>query len=49
VETHPHTAHATTLRFNAVRIGESPEPDDWCHHDPAQHRAVVVVARRDGL
>lgn len=43
VETHPHTAHATTLRFNAVRISESPEPDDWCHHDPAQHRAVVVM------
>jgi hypothetical protein len=43
VETHPYTAHATTLRFNAVRIGESPEPGDWCHHDPAQHQAVVVM------
>jgi hypothetical protein len=43
VEHHPHTAHATTLRFNAVQVGGSVNPDDWCHHDPEQHRQVKVV------
>lgn len=43
VETHPHTAHATTLRFSAVQLGGSSNPDDWCHHDPAQHRRVRVL------
>jgi hypothetical protein len=43
VETHPDTAHATTLRFNVVRLGGSENPDDWCHHDPEQHRRVVVL------
>ena len=38
VETHPNTAHATTLRFNAVQLGGSADPDAWCHHDPEQHR-----------
>jgi hypothetical protein len=40
VETHPHTAHATTLRFSAVRLGGSPNPDDWCRHDPDEHHRV---------
>jgi len=43
VETHPNTAHATTLRFSAVRLGGSANPDDWCHHDPEQHRRVMVL------
>lgn len=43
VENHPHTAHATTLRFNAVQVGGSANPDDWCHHDPEQHRHVKVL------
>jgi hypothetical protein len=43
VETHPNTAHATTLRFNAAQFGGSADPDDWCHHDPEQHRRVVVL------
>ena len=43
VETHPNTAHATTLRFNAGQLGGSPDPADWCHHDPEQHRRVTVL------
>ena len=43
VETHPNTAHATTLRFNAVQVGGSANPDEWCHHDPEQHRRVMVL------
>src|SRR4249919_1484343 len=43
VETHPHTAHATTLRFNAVQVGGSANPDEWCHHEPEQHRRVNVL------
>ena len=43
VETHPNTAHATTLRFNAEQLGGSANPDDWCHHDPEQHRRVMVL------
>jgi len=43
VETHPTTAHASTLRFNAGQLGGSADPDDWCHHDPEQHRRVVVL------
>jgi hypothetical protein len=43
VETHPNTAHATTLRFNAVQLGGSANPDDWCRHDPEQHRRVMVL------
>ena len=43
VETHPHTAHATTLRFNAVQVGGSSNPGEWCHHDPELHRHVRVL------
>jgi hypothetical protein len=43
VETHPNTAHATTLRFNVQQLGGSANPDDWCHHDPEQHRRVMVL------
>jgi hypothetical protein len=43
VDTHPNTAHATTLRFNAGQLGGSPDPDDWCHHDTEQHRRVLVL------
>ena len=43
VETHPNTAHATTLRFNAVQVGGSANPDDWCHHDPEQHGRVMLL------
>jgi hypothetical protein len=43
VETHPDTAHATTLRFNAEQLGGSASPDDWCHHDPEQHRRIMVL------
>jgi hypothetical protein len=43
VETHPNTAHATTLRFNAEQLGGSENPDEWCRHDPAQHRSVMVL------
>jgi hypothetical protein len=43
VEAHPNTAHATTLRFNAGQLGGSADPDDWCHHDPEQHRHVMVL------
>jgi hypothetical protein len=43
VETHPNTAHATTLRFNAVQLGGSADPDDWCHHDPEQHGRVMLL------
>jgi hypothetical protein len=43
VETHPHTAHATTLRFNAVQLGGSTNPNDWCHHDPEQHGRIVIL------
>ena len=43
VETHPNTAHATTLRFNAEQLGGSDNPDEWCHHDPEQHRGVMVL------
>jgi hypothetical protein len=43
VETHPNTAHATTLRFNAVQLGGSANPDAWCHHDPEQHSRVMVL------
>jgi hypothetical protein len=43
VQTHPNTAHATTLRFNAVQLGGSANPDDWCRHDPEQHRRVRVM------
>jgi len=46
VETHPNTAHATTLRFSAVQLGGSANPDDWCHHDPEQHRRVMVLEPR---
>jgi hypothetical protein len=46
VETHPHTAHATTLRFNAVQVGGSANPDDWCHHEREQHDRVMVLAPR---
>jgi hypothetical protein len=42
VEIHPHTPHVTTLRSNAVQFGASSEPDDWCQHEPEQHRAVMV-------
>ncbi len=43
VVTHPDTAHATTLRFNAVKLSGSANPNDWCHHDPEQHRRVMVL------
>jgi hypothetical protein len=43
VETHPNTAHATTLRFNAEQLGGSASPDDWCQHDPEQHRRIMVL------
>jgi hypothetical protein len=43
VETHPDAAHATTLRFSAEQLGGSTNPDDWCHHDPEQHRGVTVL------
>jgi hypothetical protein len=43
VEAHPNTAHATTLRFNAVQVGGSANPDEWCHHGPEQHRRVMVL------
>lgn len=43
VETHPHAAHATTLRFNAQQLGGSANPDDWCHHEPEQHRRVIAL------
>jgi hypothetical protein len=43
VETHPNTAHATTLRFNAGQLGGSADPEDWCQHDPEQHRRVMVL------
>jgi hypothetical protein len=43
VETHPNTAHATTLRFNVQQLGGSTNPDDWCHHDPEQHRRVMAL------
>jgi hypothetical protein len=43
VEIHPDTAHVPTLRVNAVKLAESNEPDDWCLHEPEQHRAVAVV------
>jgi hypothetical protein len=43
VEFHPNTAHATTLRFNAVQVGGSANPDEWCHHDPEQHSRVMVL------
>jgi hypothetical protein len=43
VEAHPNTAHATTLRFNAGQLGGSADPDDWCLHDPEQHRRVMVL------
>jgi hypothetical protein len=43
VETHPNTAHATTLRFSAQQLGGSADPDDWCHHDPEQHRRIMVL------
>jgi hypothetical protein len=43
VETHPNTAHATTLRFNAGQLGGSADPDDWCQHDPEHHRRVIVL------
>jgi hypothetical protein len=43
VETHPNTAHATTLRFNAGQLGGSVDPDDWCHHDPEQHLRVMPL------
>jgi hypothetical protein len=46
VETHPNTAHATTLRFNAVQLGGSSSPEDWCRHDPEQHRRVMVLEPR---
>ena len=45
VEIHPNTPHVPTLRSNAVQLGESNEPDDWCQHDPEQHRAVMVRSR----
>jgi hypothetical protein len=44
VEAHPSTAHATTLRFNAVQLGGSANPDDWCRHDPEQHGRVMILA-----
>lgn len=43
VETHPDAAHATTLRFTAEQLGGSANPDDWCQHDPEQHRHVIVL------
>ena len=43
VEAHPSTAHATTLRFNAGQLGGSADPEDWCRHDPEQHRRVMVL------
>jgi hypothetical protein len=43
VETHPNTAHATTLRFNAEQLGGSASPDHWCQHDPEQHRRIMVL------
>ena len=43
VEAHPSTAHATTLRFNAGQLGGSADPQDWCRHDPEQHRRVMVL------
>jgi hypothetical protein len=39
----PNTAHATTPRFNAEQLGASESPNDWCHHDPEQHRSVMVL------
>jgi hypothetical protein len=43
VEAHPHTAHAATLRFNAVQAGGSANPDDWCHHDRAEHDRLMLL------
>ena len=43
VETHPHTAHATTLRFNVLRFGGPAKPNEWCHHDPEQHLRVIAL------
>jgi hypothetical protein len=48
VEIHPHTPHVTTLRSNAAQFGASSEPDDWCQHDPEQHRAVMVRSSARG-
>jgi hypothetical protein len=43
VETHPHTGHAATLRFNVLRLGGPAKPDDRCLHDPEQHLRVVSL------
>ena len=43
VETHPNTAHATTLRFNAEQLGGSQNPKEWCRHDAEQHRRVMLL------
>ena len=46
VETHPDAAHATTLRFTAEHMGGSANPDDWCQHDPEQHRSALAALRQ---
>lgn len=43
VEVHPHTAHATTLRFNALQLTGSGNVDDRCPHDEEEHRRVRAL------
>ncbi len=43
IEAHPESPQAADIRTFSEEQTGSANPNDWCHHDPAAHRHVVVM------